>query len=43
MRRLAPLSGGPASSRASVQVTTSTGVHDFGVWIAADDRSRDGD
>jgi uncharacterized membrane protein (UPF0127 family) len=26
--------------QARVQVTTATGVHDFGVWIAADDRSR---
>lgn len=31
----------PTLDRARVQVTTSTGIHDFGVWIAADDRSRE--
>jgi uncharacterized membrane protein (UPF0127 family) len=30
----------PSLEQGQVQVTTSTGVHDFGVWIAADDRSR---
>jgi uncharacterized membrane protein (UPF0127 family) len=31
----------PALEQARVQVTTSTGVHEFGVWIAADDPSRE--
>ena len=31
----------PSLEQGQVQVTTSTGVHDFGVWIAADDRSRE--
>jgi uncharacterized protein len=30
----------PTLEQARVQVTTSTGVHEFGVWIAADDESR---
>jgi uncharacterized membrane protein (UPF0127 family) len=30
----------PTLEKGKVQVTTSTGVHDFSVWIAADDRSR---
>ncbi len=30
----------PSLQQARVQVTTATGVHDFGVWIAADDKSR---
>src|SRR5688500_12770344 len=30
----------PDLEQGQVRVTTSTGVHDFGVWIAADDRSR---
>ncbi len=31
----------PSLEQDEVQVATSTGVHDFGVWIAADDRSRE--
>jgi len=30
----------PSLQQARVQVTTASGVHEFGVWIAADDRSR---
>jgi uncharacterized membrane protein (UPF0127 family) len=31
----------PTLEQARVTVTTSTGVHEFGVWIAADDESRE--
>jgi uncharacterized protein len=31
----------PSLQQARVQVTTASGVHEFGVWIAADDRSRE--
>lgn len=31
----------PNLQQARVALTTATGVHDFGVWIAADDRSRE--
>lgn len=31
----------PSLEQGHVQATTSTGVHDFGVWIAADDKSRE--
>lgn len=31
----------PTLEQARVRVTTSTGVHEFGVWIAADDESRE--
>jgi uncharacterized membrane protein (UPF0127 family) len=30
----------PDLEQGQIRVTTSTGTHDFGVWIAADDRSR---
>ena len=31
----------PLLEQARVKVTTATGAHEFGVWIAADDRSRE--
>lgn len=31
----------PSLEQARVTVTTATGEHEFGVWIAADDRSRE--
>jgi uncharacterized membrane protein (UPF0127 family) len=31
----------PSLQQAKVQVTTASGVHEFGVWIAADDESRE--
>lgn len=31
----------PTLEQGQVQVTTSTGTHEFDVWIAADDRSRE--
>jgi len=31
----------PSLQQARVQVTTASGVHEFGVWIAADDQSRE--
>ena len=31
----------PSLEQAQVQVTTATGVHEFVVWIAADDRTRE--
>lgn len=31
----------PSLQQAQVQVTTASGVHEFDVWIAADDRSRE--